>query len=605
MMDVRRHPNIEMLAYTDIEEIQGYIGDFRVRVRKRARYVREDECTACGDCAKVCPVLVPDEYQQGFSTRKAIYIPFPQAVPSAYVLDMANCLGNNPVACGKCLEACEKKCIDYDMTDQVLEFQAGVIIVATGMEVYNPAHLDEFGYTRFENVLTSLEFERLLNVGGPTEGNLVRPSDMKVPKRIGFIQCVGSRSKKRGNPYCSNICCMNTVKDTLLLKDHYPDVQSQVFYMDMRTFGRGFEEMFQRSKEEGVQYIRGIPGEVVEDPKTRNLTVRVENTTTGRLETMSLDMLVLAVGGVPNAAGKDVVHMLSLSRGEDGFLLEAHPKLRPVDGVTRGVYLAGCAEAPKDVKESVTQASAAAARASILLNAGKVPIEAITAQVVQKKCTLCGLCVRVCPYKAITASNKKEGVFPQVIEAACAGCGTCAAECRFDAISMRHFRDDQIRAQIDGVMADRPEEKILVFACNWCSFAGGDTAGTARLQFPSSARLVRTMCSGRVSEEFVLRGFRLGAPIVLVSGCHFSDCHYINAVTWTQRRVERLWNKLEKWGIRPERLQLEWISAAEGKKFARVMEELETMRATVTREEIEETKRILANVKKPAAASAK
>ncbi|MHC5039517.1 MAG: hydrogenase iron-sulfur subunit [Planctomycetota bacterium] len=602
---MRRHPNIEMLAYTDIEEIQGYIGDFRVRVRKRARYVREDECTACGDCAKVCPVLVPDEYQQGFSTRKAIYIPFPQAVPSAYVLDMANCLGNNPVACGKCLEACEKKCIDYDMTDQVLEFQAGVIIVATGMEVYNPAHLDEFGYTRFENVLTSLEFERLLNVGGPTEGNLVRPSDMKVPKRIGFIQCVGSRSKKRGNPYCSNICCMNTVKDTLLLKDHYPDVQSQVFYMDMRTFGRGFEEMFQRSKEEGVQYIRGIPGEVVEDPKTRNLTVRVENTTTGRLETMSLDMLVLAVGGVPNAAGKDVVHMLSLSRGEDGFLLEAHPKLRPVDGVTRGVYLAGCAEAPKDVKESVTQASAAAARASILLNAGKVPIEAITAQVVQKKCTLCGLCVRVCPYKAITASNKKEGVFPQVIEAACAGCGTCAAECRFDAISMRHFRDDQIRAQIDGVMADRPEEKILVFACNWCSFAGGDTAGTARLQFPSSARLVRTMCSGRVSEEFVLRGFRLGAPIVLVSGCHFSDCHYINAVTWTQRRVERLWNKLEKWGIRPERLQLEWISAAEGKKFARVMEELETMRATVTREEIEETKRILANVKKPAAASAK
>jgi len=603
MMDVRRHPNIEMLTFSEVEDLSGYVGNFHARIRRKARYVDENECTACAECAKVCPVLIPDEYQQGFSTRKAIYIPFPQAVPSSFLLDMENCLGNNPVACGKCLEACDKKCIDYDMADSVMEIDVGVVIVATGMEVYDPTHLDEYGYTRFENVLTSLEFERLLNAGGPTEGHIVRPSDMKEPKTVGFIQCVGSRSKKRGNPYCSNICCMNTVKDTLLLKDHYPDIQCTVFYMDMRTFGRGFEEMYQRSKEEGVRYLRGIPGEVTEDPETRSLNVRVENTTTGRLETLDLDLLVLAVGAVPNTASKAIAKMLSLSRGEDGFFLEAHPKLKPVDAVTRGVYIAGGAEAPKDVKESVTQASAAAARANVLLNSGKVPIEAITARIVEEKCTFCGLCARVCPYNAITPPNKKEQVYPKVIEAACAGCGTCAAECRFDAISMRHFRDEQIMAQIKELMVDRPEEKILAFACNWCSFAGGDTAGVARLQFPASTRLIRTMCSGRVSEKHVLESFRLGAPLVLVSGCHFSDCHYSTAVTWTQRRVEKLWNKLEKLGIRPERLQLEWISAAEGQKFARVMKEIEELRKQVSREEIEQTRKILSEERKPAVAA--
>ncbi len=604
MLDVRQHPNIDLLTYSEIESIGGYIGNFRVRVRQKARYVDENECTACAECAKVCPVLVPDEYQQGFSTRKAIYIPFPQAVPSSYVLDMENCLGNNPVACGKCLDACDKKCIDYDMTDRLHDIEVGVIIMATGMQVYDPTPLDEFGYTRFDNVLTSLEFERVVSVGGPTDGHLVRPSDLKIPKRIGFIQCVGSRSKKRGNPYCSNFCCMNTVKDTLILKDHYPDVQSTVFYMDMRTFGRGFEEMFQRSKEEGVRYLRGIPGEIREDPKTRNLIVRVENTTTGRMETIELDMLVLAVGAVPNVDGKAVAQMLSLSRAEDGFYLESHPKLKPVDATVRGVFLAGCAESPKDVKDSVTQASATAARAGVLLNSGKVSIEAITASIDEERCTFCGLCARVCPYNAIVPPSKKDGVYPQVIEAACAGCGACSAECRFDAITMRHFNDEQIFSQVDALLSEQAEDKVLTFACNWCSFAGGDTAGTSRLQFPSSSRIIRTMCSARVDEKFVLRAFARGAPIVLVSGCHFSDCHYVTAVTWTQKRVEKLWTKMEKLGIRPERLQLEWISSAEGQKFAQVMREVEELRKTVTPEEIEETRRILAGHLEPAGAKA-
>ncbi|HDL03852.1 MAG TPA: hydrogenase iron-sulfur subunit, partial [candidate division Zixibacteria bacterium] len=542
-----------------------------------------------------CPVAVPDEYQQGFSSRKAIYMPFPQAVPSAYILDMENCLGNNPIACGKCADVCEKKCINYDDQDELINIEAGVIIVATGMDVYDPTEYDEYGYTRFDNVITSMEFERLICAGGPTEGRFIRPSDRKIPKSIGFIQCVGSRSRNgRGNPYCSNICCMNTVKDTLLLCDHYPGVEAKVFYMDMRAFGKGFEDLYMRSREEGVKYVRGIPGDVIENDENKNLVLTVENTTTGKREIHELEMLVLSQGVIPRQDGDQIKRLLTLSTTSDGFIMESHPKLKPVDAPTKGVYIAGCVESPKDVKDSVTQASAAAARASILLNAGKTRVEAITSHVETDKCNYCGICADVCPYNAILAPDRKAKRAPTIIQAACAGCGACAAECAQDAIIMRHFRDEQIMAQIEAILEVEPHKHLLTFACNWCSYAGGDNAGTARLQYPTTSRLIRTMCSGRVDEKFVLHAFRLGAPMVLVSGCHFADCHYINAVHWTQKRMDRLWNKLDKLKIRPDRLRLEWISAAEGQKFAKVMRELEDSVRSVTMEEMEYTMKIMA-----------
>ncbi len=594
MMDVGRHPNVEMMTYSEVESVAGFVGNFNVTIRKKARYVDPRECTSCADCAAVCPVAVPDEYQQGFSSRKAIYIPFPQAVPSAYILDMKNCLGNNPIACGKCAEACDKKCINYDDQDELVNIEVGVVIVATGMDVYDPTEYDEYGYTRYENVITSMEFERLICAGGPTEGHFIRPTDRKIPQSIGFIQCVGSRSRDgRGNPYCSNICCMNTIKDTLLLSDHYPGVEARVFYMDIRSSGKGFEDLYMRSKEEGVKYIRGIPGEVVEDPETKNIILTVENTTTGKLEKHELEMLILAQGVIPRQDGDQIRKLLTLSTTSDGFIMESHPKLKPVDAPTRGVYIAGCVESPKDVKDSVTQAGAAAARASILLNAGKTSVEAITSQIDGEKCNYCGLCVRVCPYNAILSSDKKTKKLPVVIQAACAGCGACAAECPQDAIIMRHFTDEQIMAQIEAILAVKPHKHLLTFACNWCSYAGGDMAGTSRLQYPTTCRLIRTMCSGRVDEKFVIHAFKLGAPMVLVSGCHFADCHYIDAVHWTQKRMDKLWNKLDKLGIRADRLQLEWISAAEGQKFARVMRDLEKMVKAVTEEEIEYTMKVL------------
>jgi len=591
MMDVGRHPKITLLTLAEVENITGFVGNFHVTVRKKAKYVDETECTACGECVKVCPVAVPDEYQEGLSSRKAIYIPFPQSVPSSYLIDMDNCLGTNPIACGKCKDACDKNCIDYDMQDDILNFEVGAVIVATGADVYDPTEYDEYGYTRFPNVITSMEFERLICAGGPTEGHFMRPSDRERPLRIGFIQCVGSRSlSEKGNPYCSNICCMNTIKSTLLLADHYPDVESTVFYMDIRAFGKGFEDLYRRSKEVGVRYLRGLPGQIEEDPETGNLLVSVEDTSSGKLEKMELDMVVLATGLIPRGDGGIVKKLLNLSNTSDGFYMESHPKLKPVDAPSRGVYFAGCNEFPKDVKDSVTQASAASSRASILLNAGEVSIEAITSVIDFDYCTQCGICARVCPYGAITPPDKKAGVYPQVIEAACAGCGTCASECPADVIKMRHYEDDQIMAQIDAICAEDAQEKVVTFACNWCSYPGADLAGTNRAEYPAHARLIRTMCSGRVDEDFILEAFRQGAPMVLVSGCHFSDCHYINAVQWTQQRIEKLWNKLERIGIRPERLQLEWISAAQGSKFAQVMKDLDEMRQQVTPEEIESGK---------------
>ncbi|MFC1845854.1 CoB-CoM heterodisulfide reductase HdrA2 [Chloroflexota bacterium] len=594
MMDVGKHPLITLISNSEVESISGYVGNFKARIRKKARYIDENECNSCGKCAEVCPVIIPDEFQQGFASRKAAHIPFPQAVPSSYLIDMEHCLGNNPVTCGKCVDVCEKKCIDLNMQDEIIEVDVGVIITATGMSIYDPTVLDEYGYTRFENVITTMEFERLICGGGPTEGHLVRPSDQKTPKRIGFIQCVGSRTDNRGNPYCSNVCCMNTIKDTLLINEHYPGTEMYVFYMDIRAYGKGFEDIYRRSKEVGVTYIRGLPGEVTEDPETKKLKVRVENTTKSVVEEYELDLLVLSVGLQPSDDLKKLTGIVNVSQTADGFVMEAHPKLRPVDAPTPGIFFAGCVEAPKDIKDSVTQAGAAVARSSILLNAGTVVGDAIKAVVDLEKCTSCGVCAKVCPYNAITVDVKaKSGA--RVITAACAGCGACAAECRFEAIQIQHFEDQQVLAQISAALDENPEKKIITFLCNWCSYAAGDMAGMSRIQYPSNNRFIRVMCSARVSEDFIWHAFKLGAPVVLLSGCHINDCHYINANHWTMKRADKIWNRMEKLGIRPERMQLEWISAAEGPRFAQIMQYLEDMRQKVTPEEIEATKKILSS----------
>jgi len=590
MSDVGHHPNIELLTNSEVVDVKGYIGNFRVKVLKKPRYVKED-CSACGECSKVCPMTAPNEFDAGLALRHAIYTPFAQAVPSTYIIDMNLCLNKDGViVCDKCVKACERQAIDFTMKPETVELEVGTIIVATGADVFDPSALPQYGYSKYLNVITSLEFERLINAGGPSGGRLIRPSDMKVPKRVAFIQCVGSRSNKTGRTYCSNVCCMNTIKDSLLIKEHWPETEIYVFYVDIRAYGKGFEDLYKRAKKEGVIFIRGLPAEIIEDKRTRNLWLIGENTLLKEPYKMNFDMVILSVGLEPRKDSEVIQRLLTLSRTQDGFFMEAHPKLRPVDAATGGIFFAGCAEAPKDIKDSVTQASAAAARAGILMAKGKVTVEAITPILDVEKCKACGLCTKVCPYNAITLNKELKRI--EIVEAACGGCGTCAAECPSDALTQNHFTDEQIIAQIDAVTEHDADKKIVAFCCNWCAYAGADFAGVSRMQYPPNVRIIRTMCSGRVAPKFVERAFARGAAAVLVAGCHPGDCHYINANYHTQRRVERLWKKMEQNGLNKERLQLLWVSAAEGERFASKIYEMQKIVENITPKEIELAKKV-------------
>jgi len=591
MSDVGKHPRIKLFTCAEVKKVEGYVGNFKVTVSRKPQYIDPKKCNLCDECSKVCPVEVPNEFDARLSWRKAIYLPFPQAVPPTYTLDEESCLGFSSDSCGQCRRVCDRDAINYDALSETIEFEVGIIIVATGAQPYDPYAIPSYGYLTHANVLTPLEVERLVNAGGPTRGKLVRPSDNKIPRSIAFVQCVGSRSEKDGHTYCSNICCMNTIKQSLLIKEHWPETDVYVFYMDMRAVGKGFESLLKRAKTEGVKFIRGLPAEILEKNPSRDLRLVGEDTLLSELYEIDVELVVLQTGIEPRRGSEATQHLFNLSKSHDGFFLEAHPKFKPVDTPTAGVFLAGSAESPKDIRDCVTQASAAAARAGILMAKGSLTVEAITPKTISEKCTGCGLCAKVCPFGAASVNEKTKKA--QVVEAACQGCGTCGAECFRDALEMRYFTDEQIFAQIDAATELEPERKIVAFCCNWCSYAGADMAGTSRMQYPPSVRIIRTMCSGRVSWKHIDRAFARRAAAVLVSGCHPGDCHYMNANYETKRRVEKYWEKMERLRLDKNRLQLAWISAAEGERFASKIKEMHQYIGSVNKEEIEKAASVL------------
>ncbi|MFW9847498.1 MAG: hydrogenase iron-sulfur subunit [Candidatus Thorarchaeota archaeon] len=567
MVDVIQHPNIKVFSMAEVQEVSGYVGNFNVKIKQKARYVDPDACTACADCVEVCPVDVPSRVDQNLTWRKAIYIPFPQAVPSSYVIDTDACLGMDLLRCGKCYEKCEQKAVVPEDTDKIIEFDVGVIILATGFEPAKPEKIPRLGWGKYPNVITTLEFERLINAAGPTEGKLICPASLEKPKSVAIVQCVGSRDIATRDA-CSNFCCAESVKCALLIKEHYPDTEVVIYYQDLRMHGKYFEEQYLKAREEGVKFIRGRVGEIQEYPHTKNLRVSVEDTTHNKLLMTDFDMVILSMG----AEGKAGEVPLPVSITSDSFYIESHPKLRPVDTSSAGVFICGGAESPKDIRDSVIQASAAAGRASIILQKGRYPVEALAAKIQQDKCSRCGTCVKRCPYGAI--SQDGTGKFT-VMGALCQACGTCAGDCPQDAIYMPNFTSEQMMAQIDIALKEHPEDKIVAFACAFCSYRGSDLAGVSRMQYPTNARVIRAMCSGRYPVKFAQHAFEKGAGAVLYSGCHLpADCHFQTGNHWMAKREPRIRGWMKRNGIDDERFRVEWVSAGEGKKWQGIMTEM-------------------------------
>lgn len=447
MMDAGRHPKIELLTYSEVVDVQGYVGNFQVRVRRKPRYVVEDLCTGCGACVEACvwKDRVPSEFEVGLGMRSAAYIPFAQAVPLKAVIDPESCLFLTRGKCSqKCVKACERGAIDFAMQETYVDLEVGAIILATGYDLFDIRKLPQYGYGVYPDVYTGLEFERLLSAAGPTGGQIVT-RDGREPEAIAFLHCVGSRDE-RGLPYCSRFCCMYALKHAYLAR-HKTKARIYEFYIDIRSAGKAYEEFYKRVQEEGVYLIRGKGVEVLpgEDGK---LLVLAEDTLLGRPIEVPVDMVVLATGAQPSAGAKELAQMLNVSLSPDGFFAEAHPKLRPVETATAGVLLAGCCQSPKDIPDTVAQAGAAAAQALRLLSKGMVEIEPTVATVVEARCSGCGECVLVCPYNAIEVREGKA----HVNAALCQGCGTCVAACEAKALVALHFTDDELVAQVDAIL---------------------------------------------------------------------------------------------------------------------------------------------------------
>lgn len=462
MVDCAQNEKIHIYAYSEVAAVKGFVGNFKVTIRKKARFVDTTKCTGCGLCTEKCPQKkVPNEFNLGLDTRRAIYIPFAQAVPKVATIDPDYCNMLQKGKCGVCARVCSAGAIDYTQKDELIEEEYGAIVAATGFNPIDLGQFNEFAYAQSPDVVSSLEFERLMNAAGPTGGTLLRPSDGKHPRTIVFVQCVGSRcdGAQKGKPYCSKICCMYTAKHAMLCREKYPDTEVYVFYIDVRTPGKNFDEFYRRAVEEyGVHYIKGMVGKVI--PQNGVLKVQASDLLDNRQLHIDADMVVLAAAIEPDKSARSLATMLTASMDTNDFFTEAHPKLRPVESPTAGIFLSGACQGPKDIPETVAQAGAAAAKVIGLLSKSQLLCNPCTAQPDELMCNGCSSCEKVCPYGAITYINKEfRGPnrttvlrrVAQVNPAVCQGCGACTVACMSGAMDLKGFSNRQIMAEVDAI----------------------------------------------------------------------------------------------------------------------------------------------------------
>jgi len=454
MTAVRGHKNITLWTLSEVAQVEGYVGNFKVKVRRKPRYILEDLCVGCQECIEACVYKqgkTPDEFNLGLSKRKPIYLPFPQAVPQVVLIDPEACIEFKSGKCKKtCVEVCgDRNAIDFQQKERIEEIEVGTIIMATGFKIFDPRRLPYYGYGTYPNVYTSLEVERLVNAAGPTAGEVLL-RDGRKPKSVGIIHCIGSRDSNT-NKYCSRVCCMYSMKLAHLIKEK-TEAEIYEFYIDIRAAGKAFEEFYNRVAEEGVQFVRGKVADVYPEGNGHGrLVLQVEDTLLSRVRKIPVDMVVLGVGLEAQADASDVRRLFNITCSSEGWFMERHPKLAPVNTFTDGVFLAGCCQGPKDIPDTVAQAGAAAAESLALIDAKHIELEPNTAYIVEEDCSGCKTCVPLCPYSAISFLEAKKKA--EINEALCKGCGTCVAACPSGSIGQNLFEDQEIFEEIQGVLA--------------------------------------------------------------------------------------------------------------------------------------------------------
>ncbi len=512
MAAVQNHPNITLYVNSQIVNTVGHRLHFEVTIEKRPTFIKPeidmDQCLICEECVKVCPVSVPNKWEQGIMDRKAIYIPAALAIPFKYLVDEENCLHFKDSSCNKCAEVCPQKVIDLSQKPERIEVTIDSIVVATGYDIIHPDEKPSFGYSKYENVVTGLEMERIVDHISE------EPPPREVGNRVAFIQCVGSRDEQTGREYCSRVCCMYATKLASLLKQAKPEKDIYIFYTDLRAYGKGFEEYYKKAQKMGIKFIRGKVPALEENPQNKKIILKSEDTLSRQIIEAEFDLVVLSTGLKPNESSEKIVNFLKLSKSSDGFMQEAHPKYKPVDTNIEGVFIAGAAQGPKDIPDTVAQAGAAASRVMVTLAQKEFEVDPILAYVHPEICDGCGKCLDSCPKNAISMIDGKAVVG----EAMCIGCGACLSSCPIEALDFHGYSNEQMYGAIEGMLENKKEGdlRLLIFADDASTYPVADAVGIRKMKYPIDFRIIRIPSSARITNKLIIRAFQKGADAILL-----------------------------------------------------------------------------------------